>query len=113
MLLGKQPYEFVWLLLTVLAVWRLTALIAYEAGPFDLMVAVRRGLVRIGLARLVGCFYCLSIWTSFFAAVLVFPLSADTPVVILGVAGAVAIIERALSGSLTTGENNERSDDEL
>jgi hypothetical protein len=112
MLLGKQPHEFVWLLLTILSVWRLTALIAYEAGPFDLMVAVRRGLVTIGLGRLVGCFYCLSIWTSF-AAVIVFPLSADTPLVILGVAGAVAIVERVLSGSLTTGENNEKSDDEL
>jgi hypothetical protein len=111
MLLGKQPYELVWLLLTILAVWRLTAMIAYEAGPFDLMVAVRRGLVTIGLGRLVGCFYCLSIWTSF-AAVVVFPLSADTPLVILGVAGAVAIVERVLSGSLTTSENNEKSDDE-
>jgi hypothetical protein len=107
-LLGKQLYEFVWLLLTVLAVWRLTALIAYEAGPFGLLVALRRGLVRIGLGRMVGCFYCLSIWTSC-ATILVFPLTAETPLVILGVAGAVAIIERALSGSLTTGES---SDDE-
>jgi hypothetical protein len=111
MLLGKQPYEFVWLLLTVLTVWRLTALIAYEAGPFDVMVAARRGLVRVGLGRLVGCFYCLSIWTSCLA-VLVFPLSADTPLIILGVAGAVAIIERWLTGSLTTGESVERSDDD-
>jgi hypothetical protein len=111
MLLGKQPYEFVWLLLTILAVWRLTAAIAYEAGPFGLMVAVRRGLVRIRLGRLVGCFYCLSIWTSC-AAILVFPLSADTPLVVLGVAGAVAVIERAFSGSVTTGESEERSGDE-
>ena len=29
-MLGK-PYELVWLLLTVLAVWRVTALVAYEA----------------------------------------------------------------------------------
>jgi Protein of unknown function (DUF1360) len=111
MLLGKQPYEFVWLLLTVLAVWRLTAFAAYEAGPFDVMVAVRRGLVRIGLGRLVGCFYCLSIWMSCLA-VLVFPLSAETPLVILGVAGAAAIVERWLTGSLTTGENVGGSDDD-
>jgi len=99
---GTQPYEFVWLLLTVLAVWRVTALIAYEAGPFDLLVALRRGLVRIGLGRLVGCFYCLSIWTSC-AVVLVFPVDRNTPLVILGIAGAVAIIERALTGAPTTG----------
>lgn len=111
MLLGKQPYEFVWLLLTVLAAWRLTAFVAYEAGPFDVMVAARRGLVRIGLGRLAGCFYCLSIWISCLA-VLVFPLSADTPLVILGVAGAVAVIERLLSGLPTTGEIGEGGGDE-
>jgi hypothetical protein len=110
-LLGKEPYELVWLLLTVLAVWRLTALIAYEDGPFGLLVMLRRGLVRIGLGRLVGCFYCLSIWTSC-AAILVFPFSRATPLVVLGVAGAVAIIERALSGSPTTGESDERNADE-
>jgi hypothetical protein len=111
MLLGKPPYELVWLALTVLAVWRLTALIAYEAGPFGVLVTLRRGLVGIGLGSLVGCFYCLSFWISF-AAVLVFPLSRDTPLVILGVAGAVAIIERALTGSPTTGESDERDVDE-
>jgi hypothetical protein len=110
-LLGKEPYELVWLLLTVLAVWRLTALIAYESGPFGLLVTLRRGLVRIGLGRLVDCFYCLSLWTSC-AAILVFPISRATPLVILGVAGAVAIIERGLSGSPTTGESDERNADE-
>lgn len=111
-MLGKEPYELVWLLLTVLAVWRLTALVAYEDGPFGVFMAVRRGLVRIGLGRLVGCFYCLSIWTSC-GALLVFPVRLETPLVILGVAGAVAIIERALTGSPTTGTDGARTDDEL
>jgi hypothetical protein len=100
-MLGKQPDELVWLLLTVLAVWRVTALIAYESGPFGFFVKFRRGLVKVGLARLVGCFYCLSVWTSC-GAVLVFSLSPATPIVILGVAGAVAIIERLLTNSPTT-----------
>jgi hypothetical protein len=111
-LLGKEPHELAWFLLTVLAVWRLTALVAYEAGPFDLLVAVRRGLVRIGLGRLVGCFYCLSIWTSF-ASVLVFSPGRETPLVILAVAGAVTIIERALSGSPTMGTEGEGGEDDL
>jgi hypothetical protein len=101
-MLGKHPDDPIWLLLTILAVWRVTALVAYEAGPFDVFVRLRRGLVKVGLARLVGCFYCLSLWISC-AAVLVFPLTPATPLVILGVAGGVAIIERMLSGAPATG----------
>ena len=100
-MLGKQPDELVWLLLTILAVWRVTALIVYEVGPFGILVSLRRGLVKIGLGRLVGCFYCLSLWTSC-GAVLTFSWSPATPIIILGVAGAVAIIERLLSGAPTT-----------
>ncbi len=110
MLLGKNPDDLLWLLLSVFAIWRLTAMIVYETGPFEVLVALRRALVRIGLGRLVGCFYCLSVWTSC-AVVLVFPLSLATPLVFLGVAGAVAMIERALSGSLSTGDDEERSSD--
>jgi hypothetical protein len=109
---GTQPYEPVWLLLTVLAVWRLTALVTYEEGPFGIFVAVRRGLVRVGMARLMGCFYCLSLWISC-AAVLVFPVDRNTPLVILAVAGAVAIIERALTGSPTSGAEQEADHNDL
>jgi hypothetical protein len=102
MLLGKAPDNLIWLLLTVLAVWRLTALIAYESGPFGMFTGLRRLLVKTGLGNLAACFYCLSVWMSLLA-LLVFPLSPATPLVVLGVAGAVAIIERALSGDRSTG----------
>jgi Protein of unknown function (DUF1360) len=101
-MLGKQLDDPIWLLLTILAVWRVTALLAYEAGPFGIFVSFRRGLVKLGLGRLVGCFYCLSVWINC-AALLVFPLTRATPLVILGVAGAVAVIERLLSGAPPTG----------
>jgi Protein of unknown function (DUF1360) len=104
-MLGKHPDEPVWLLLTILAVWRLTALIAYESGPFGMFSAWRRGFVRVGLGRLVGCFYCLSVWTSCLS-LLVFPISFSTPLVILGVAGGVALIERMLTGSSSTGDQD-------
>ena len=101
-MLDKQPDELVWLLLTVMAVWRVTAMLMYEVGPYGIFVSLRRGLVKVGLGRMVGCFYCLSLWTSC-GAMLIFSLSATTPLVILGVAGAVAIIERLLTGAPTTG----------
>jgi hypothetical protein len=101
-MLGKHPDDLVWLLLTVLAVWRLTALIAYESGPFGMFRAIRRILVQCGLGRLAGCFYCLSVWTSCLA-LLVFRLSAETPLLLLGVAGGVAVLERSLAGDPSTG----------
>ena len=52
MLLQKAPDNLVWLLLTVLAVWRLTALIAYESGPFGMFTGLRRLLVKAGLGTL-------------------------------------------------------------
>ena len=104
-MLGKPPDSPIWLLLTILAVWRLSVLIAYESGPFEVFSALRRGFVRAGLGKLVGCFYCLSVWTSC-ASLLVFPLSRDSPLVILGVAGAVAFIERLLTGAPSTGDQD-------
>ena len=104
-MLGKRPDDPIWLLLTILAVWRLTALIAYESGPFEMFSAMRRTFVRVGLGKLVGCFYCLSVWISCLV-VLVFPLSLSTPLVILGVAGAVALLERMLTGAPSTGDHD-------
>jgi hypothetical protein len=54
--------RFYWLVLGVLAVWRITHLLNAEDGPWDLLVRLRRlaGLGRFG--SLLDCFYCLSVW---------------------------------------------------
>lgn len=109
-MLGLSPSEPVWLVLTVFAVWRLTALLAYERGPFAVLTETRRLMVKLGLGRLVGCFYCLSVWMSL-AILLVFPVSATTPLVVLGVAGAVAFMERVLARDATTGTRESDHDD--
>jgi len=56
--------RFYWLLLGILAVWRLTHLVTSEAGPWQLLDRLR---VRIGngvAGQLLNCFYCLSLWMS-------------------------------------------------
>lgn len=51
-------------LIAVLAVWRLTHLLAAEDGPWDLLVRLRR-LVGEGFwGELLDCFYCLSLWVA-------------------------------------------------
>jgi|SRR5947209_20138498 len=48
--------------LAILAVWRITHLIAREDGPWDLILQLRRALEASRPRKPVGCFYCLSIW---------------------------------------------------
>ena len=69
-MLERQPGDPIWLLLTILAVWRVTAFLAHERGPLGMAVHARRAFVRAGLGRLAGCFYCLSVWTSCAAALM-------------------------------------------
>jgi hypothetical protein len=63
--------KFYWLILGTLAVWRITHLLRSEDGPWDLGVRMR---IRAGdgfWGRLLDCFYCLSLWISAPAALLV------------------------------------------
>ena len=94
-----------WLALSWLVVWRLTALLAYEAGPFDLCVRIRRLLVHVGMGRLVTCFHCSALWISAGLVSALFEWTWRTPIAILAVAGATSITERALAGART--EENE------
>jgi hypothetical protein len=53
---------FYWLTLGGLAVWRLTHLLQAEDGPWDLIVRLRTVSGTGFWGRLLGCFYCLSLW---------------------------------------------------
>ena len=54
--------KFYWLVLGILAVWRVTSLVGSEDGPWGVFAKLRSsagdGVVGKGLA----CFYCLSLW---------------------------------------------------
>jgi hypothetical protein len=54
--------RFYGLILGVLAVWRVTHLLAAEDGPADLVFRLRRRLGDSVWGRALDCFYCLSIW---------------------------------------------------
>jgi hypothetical protein len=56
--------QFYWLVLGILAVWRITHLLTAEAGPWEVLVRLR-GSLGAGLwSSLFGCFYCLSLWVA-------------------------------------------------
>lgn len=94
------PFLF---LLGALVTWRVTAFLAYERGPFGVMVVFRRYMARIGLGRLVGCFHCLGVWVAAGMALIVYRLEPSTILLWLALAGAASIGERWLSGAAMTG----------
>ncbi|HKF49741.1 MAG TPA: DUF1360 domain-containing protein [Terracidiphilus sp.] len=59
--------------MAVLAVWRLTHLLAAEDGPADLVVRLRKLLGDSFVGRMMDCFYCLSVWIAAPAALFVTP----------------------------------------
>lgn len=56
--------DFYWLLLGVLAVWRVTHLLHAEEGPWRLLERLRRSLGRGFWGQLLDCFYCSSLWVA-------------------------------------------------
>jgi hypothetical protein len=93
---AHPSWPLAWLVFCWLAAWRLTAMLCYEAGPFDLFSWIRLLLARIGLQRLVTCFHCMGVWVSTAFVLIMFELHLRSVVLILAVAGAVSITERAL-----------------
>jgi hypothetical protein len=56
--------QFYWLILGVLAGWRITHLLNAEDGPWDLVVKLRRLAGNGFFGSLLDCFYCLSLWVA-------------------------------------------------
>lgn len=53
-----------WLILGVLAVWRISYLLASESGPWNAMELVRHQLGNGFLRELLSCLYCVSVWVA-------------------------------------------------
>ena len=56
--------QFYFLILGILAVWRITHLLNAEDGPWDLLVRFRRLAGEAVWGSLLDCFYCLSLWVA-------------------------------------------------
>ena len=78
----------------VLAVWRVTHLLASEDGPADLFVRLRRRLGAGLLGRLMDCFQCLSLWVAAPLAFYVGGRPVELLLAWLAVSGAACLLER-------------------
>src|SRR5688500_13648322 len=98
-------------LLAVLAVWRLTHLLAQEDGPWDVFRRLRSAVSRVPGGRLLSCFYCLSLWVAIPAGWFVGETLVEQVAAWLAASGAAVLLERVTAPvpELTI----EESDDEL
>ena len=83
-----------WILLGVLAVWRMTHMLQAEDGPWDLSLRVRRAAGSSFFGRLLDCFHCLSLWMALPVALLMKPGWRQGLLLWLGLSGGAILIER-------------------
>ena len=89
--------EWLRLTLAVLATWRLSRLVAFEDGPWDIVARTRRAAGDGMLGHLMDCPYCLSLW---FAAPMALALDTTLPnwvLAWLGVSGGASLVEKLVS----------------
>jgi len=78
--------------LASLAVWRLSHLLAFEDGPFDLIVRLRASLG--GAGRVLDCFYCISLWVAAPMALFVDSKAPNWWCIWLALSGAAGLLHR-------------------
>ncbi len=94
--------DFYWLLLGVLAVWRITHLLQAEDGPWDLVVRLRRAAGNGFWGQLLDCFQCLSLWVAAPAAGLVGHGWKEIAFLWLAFSGGAILLEHLTGGVSAT-----------
>jgi hypothetical protein len=89
------------LVISVLAVWRVTHLLAAEDGPWELIVRIRKKLGNTGAGHLMDCFNCLSLWVSIPFAFYVADRMLARCVTWLALSGAACLAERLGGGQMS------------
>jgi len=82
--------------LALLAIWRVTHLLANEDGPADLIVRFRARLGHGLAGSLMDCFNCLSLWIAAPAAFFVSQKALEWLFTWLALSGAACLLERAI-----------------
>ena len=80
------------LVLAILAVWRITHLLAQEDGPGNLIFKLRKVLGTSFLGKLMDCFLCLSIWIAIPASFYVTRSRVDLILVWLAISGGASLL---------------------
>jgi hypothetical protein len=83
------------LIISTLAVWRVTHLIQAEDGPFDLIFKLRKLAGKSMIGSLMDCFYCLSIWVALLPAIYLGSSTAEKILLIPALSAAAIFLNQA------------------
>lgn len=89
--------RFYWLIISALAVWRVTHLLSAEDGPWDIVVRIRKKMGSGFAGRLLDCFYCLSLWVAAPFAYFVGETVRERFYLWLALSGGAILLERVTS----------------
>ncbi len=107
MLLKVNPDQWVWLLISILAVWRITSFICFDAGPFDAMTKIRLILYKLKLGKLIDCFHCSAVWVSIILSLAIYRVNLSTIFLTLAIAGGASVIEKIIFYDRNSNNSNE------
>lgn len=64
--------DILWIIIAILATWRLSFMLTREEGPFKIMVTARSIIYKIkGIEAVAECLYCASVWIGAVCTILV------------------------------------------
>lgn len=84
-----------WLIVGVLAVWRIAHLLQAEDGPWQVIVRLRRLAGSSVVGQLLDCFYCLSLWVALPVAVRLGDTWGDGLLLWPALSGGAVLLQRA------------------
>jgi len=90
--------SFYWLVLGVLATWRVTHFLQAEDGPAEIVVRLRRAVGDGFVGKLLDCFYCLSVWVAIPFAIVLAPAWRERCFLTLALSAGAILLERATRG---------------
>ena len=97
--MAEQIFHFV---LGVLATWRIAHLLAYEDGPWFVLVRLRRALGRGFIAALWDCLQCSSLWIAVPIAYAISRTAGEGVLTWLGLSGGACLLDRLGRPGLAT-----------
>jgi len=97
--------QFAAIIIGVLAVWRLTHLLQAEDGPWNLLFRLRRMAGAGFWGQLLDCFYCLSLWVSLPATLLLAESVREGVLLWLGLSGGAILLERMMARAVVYAED--------
>ena len=94
-------------IITVLVTWRITHLLSKEDGPFDIIYLLRKKAGTGFFAKLLDCFYCLSIWIALPLGIWLGNIWWEKILYWLALSGAACLLEQVTTNTSSNKKNNQ------